>query len=432
MSMTIKEKEKNTPVAHTCDICIIGGSCTGVFAAVQAARLGAKVAIVENNAYFGGAATAGLVNIWHSIYSTDDSTQIVSGLTYEMICRLQRKNGIINSEKSNSRNYYFNSSDMIIELDNLVTEQPGIKPFLHARFVDIYQEGPRVTHAIIEDKTGRRAIRADYFIDATGDGDLIAKAGLPFTMNRNPLHPASCAVIYGLETLRRLNPDFNIHNVLSNSRYPDSLKHSFFCDSPVPGIPGARTITGSCINNMDCTDADQLTMAEIESRRQIRTICDILQESFPGGEKISLARLPASINIRESRHASCLHTITEHELIEGVHYTDAIANSSYYAPSSMYGGETAAATEIRLKSGYYQIPYRSLVPQDSENIIVAGRLLDASLSVYTSLCVMINCNQMGEAAGAACVLALDSSSDISTIDTNRLRATLKKEGAIIF
>jgi len=431
MSPTIREKEKNTPIAHFCDICIIGGSCTGVFAAVQAARLGAKVAIVENNGYFGGTATAGLVNIWHSIYSTDGSTQIINGLTYEMISRLQRKNSIITSEKNNSRNYYFNSSDMIIELDNLVTEQPGIRPFLHARFVDILKDGPRITHAIIEDKTGRRAIKADYFIDATGDGDLIAKAEIPFTTNRTPLHPASCAVVYGLETLRRLNPNFNIHNALSNSRYPESLRRSFFCDSPVPGIPGARTITGSCINSLDCTDADQLTMAEIESRHQIRTICDILQESFPGGEKISLARLPASISVRESRHASCLHTITEHELIEGIHYTDAIANSSFYAPLSAYE-EQDSSVETKLKTGYYQIPYRSLIPKDSENVIVAGRLLDVSLAVYTSLCVMINCNQMGEAAGTACVLALDSSSDISTIDTNRLRETMKKEGSIIF
>lgn len=431
MSPTVREKEKNTPIAHTCDICIIGGSCTGVFAAVQAARLGAKVAIVENNGYFGGTATAGLVNIWHSIYSADGSTQIINGLTYEMICRLQRKNSIITSEKNNSRSYYFNSSDMIIELDDLVTEQPGIRPFLHARFVDIQKDGPRITHAIIEDKTGRRAIKADYFIDATGDGDLISKAEIPFTTNRTPLHPASCAVVYGLETLRRLNPNFNIHNALSNSRYPESLRRSFFCDSPVPGIPGARTITGSCINSLDCTDADQLTIAEIESRHQIRTICDILQESFPGGEKISLARLPASISVRESRHASCLHTITEHELIEGIHYTDAIANSSFYAPLSAYG-EQDSSVETKLKTGYYQIPYRSLVPKDSENVIVAGRLLDVSLAVYTSLCVMINCNQTGEAAGTACVLALDSSSDISTIDTNRLRETMKKEGSIIF
>ena len=93
-SKSIHEPARDVPVVHECDVCVIGGGGTGVFAAVRAARLGATVALVENNGFFGGIATAGLVNIWHSIYDTAGERQIIGGLTVEVIERLQKRDAV--------------------------------------------------------------------------------------------------------------------------------------------------------------------------------------------------------------------------------------------------------------------------------------------------------------------------------------------------
>ncbi|OGV51314.1 MAG: hypothetical protein A2017_20065 [Lentisphaerae bacterium GWF2_44_16] len=428
MSDTIREKERQTPVAHECNICIVGGSCTGVFAAIQAARLGAKVAIIENNGCFGGSATAGLVNIWHSLYDPSGSKQIIRGLTWELIERLQKKSALTFNEHGENAGYYiFNSAELMIELDLLLTEQPGIRPFLHARFADAVVENGWVTHAIIEDKSGRRAIKADYFIDASGDGDLISRAKLPYTTNSSFQPPAACAIIYGLAEIHKKYPDFNIHDAIRNSKYTDLIKNSLLCDSELVGLPGARILTGACVHDMDCSNADQLTYSEMEGRRQIRTVCDILKENFEGGEKVSLVSLPSYISIRETRHASCQHRISERELSEGTRFPDAVANGSYREniKKENYDGEEKSALP------FYQIPFRSLVPNGSKNVITAGRLIDVDKNAYNSLCVMVNCNQTGEAAGAAATLALDSSIEIPAINTNKLRETLRKEGSII-
>jgi len=92
---TIREPARDVPVVHDCDVCVIGGSCTGVFAAVAAARLGAKVALVELNGFFGGVATASLVNIWHSLKDRSGKEQIIAGLTSEVIERLERRDAVV-------------------------------------------------------------------------------------------------------------------------------------------------------------------------------------------------------------------------------------------------------------------------------------------------------------------------------------------------
>ncbi len=118
MMDTIQEPSREVPMVHECDICVIGGGCTGVFAAVRAAQLGASVALVEINGFFGGVATAGLVNVWHSIYDTVGERQIIGGLTVDVIRRLQARDAAIVYERDNPSRYtVFNSAELMVELD---------------------------------------------------------------------------------------------------------------------------------------------------------------------------------------------------------------------------------------------------------------------------------------------------------------------------
>src|SRR5690606_36478350 len=177
IDMNIVEPAREIPVYHEADICVLGGSCTGVFAAVRAARLGAKVVIVEKQNAFGGVATSGLVNIWHSLFNTEFDKQIIAGLTWETIERLQRLGAVKAEQKSHSVGYVLNTEELKIELDQLIMESK-VKAYLHTAFVAPYVEDGELQAVIVENKSGRGAIRARVFIDATGDGDLCARLHL--------------------------------------------------------------------------------------------------------------------------------------------------------------------------------------------------------------------------------------------------------------
>ena len=176
----IREEARDIPVVEQCDICVVGGSCTGVFAAVAAARLGAKVAIIEQNGFFGGVATASLVNIWHSLYNTDRRPpdhrrpdQRGGRSPRSPQCRR-----VVADKPSPSQYITLHTEELKIELDE--SDRPrrrsGPSCTRSSRRRSCRTAGSSA--AIIEDKSGRRAIQASYFIDATGDGDVVHRAGL--------------------------------------------------------------------------------------------------------------------------------------------------------------------------------------------------------------------------------------------------------------
>jgi len=448
---TISEPPRDVPVVADVDLCVVGGSCTGVFAAVRAARLGLKVAIVELGGFFGGVATAGLVNIWHSTLDSELKKPIIAGLTTEVIERLKRRNAVDDSQVSDGVHYVLNTAELKIELDQLVGET-DVRPFLHARFVAAATQGDRVTAAVIEDKSGRRAIRARVFIDATGDGDLLARAGLPFTQWDDLQPPTTCFVTEGLAALRGADPDFDLASAAFDPSDGQDIPRGFLWSAGRPGASDLTMVAGTRVPGADCSDADQLTRAEIEGRRQVRVIADRWRR-LKGGQAVSVQALPAYIGIRDTRHATCLHRVTEGEVLAGERFDDAIANGSYRV--DVHHSDKPGLTfryldgrELYVVPGkptleglwrepretnptFYQIPYRSLVPRGATNVLAAGRLVDADRGAYGALRVMVNCNQTGEAAGSAAYLSLDTAATVADIDTAALRRIMGQQGSIV-
>ena len=450
---TIHEEARDIPVVDEFDICVVGGSCTGVFAAVRAARLGAKVALLENNGFFGGVATASQVNIWHSIYDIHGQQQIIAGLTTEVIDRLLKRRAAYIAERNNPAQYaILHTEELKIELDELVVEA-GVRPFLHTRFVaPIVRDGKPIAVAI-EDKSGRRAIKAAYFIDATGDGDLVARLGYPCYKREGMQPPTMCAVIRGLDRIKEKYPDFSLSKAVFDPLYENSLKKGFLWSAKVPYSQGDTMVAGTRVFGVDCSDADQLTQAEMEGRQQVRAICDILSRHFLDDEINPLVALPAKIGIRDTRHAHCKHTLTEEEVLYGVRFPDAIANGTYRVDIHNHEAQGILfryldGTEVWVNADgskrvsrwrdeneepapFYQIPFRSLVPQQTTNVLVAGRILDADPGAFGAVRVMVNCNQTGEAAGTASYLALDSNLPVDQVDSAKLRETMARHGSII-
>ena len=138
----LHEPARETPVVHECDLCVIGGSCTGVFAAVRAARLGLSVALVEQNLVLGGMATAAQVNEWHSLHDMSRKTPVIGGLTVEVLDRLRRRNLVHDSSHRHCGPcFIFNSAEMALELDGLVREHPSIRLFLKGSCVAAARTG---------------------------------------------------------------------------------------------------------------------------------------------------------------------------------------------------------------------------------------------------------------------------------------------------
>jgi len=447
----IRERARQTPVVADVDLCVVGGSCTGVFAAVAAARLGLRVAVVEANGFFGGVATAGLVNIWHSTRDTEHRRQIIAGLTTEVVERLGRRGAVVAHKPNADTGCVLNTAELQVELDELAAEA-GVRPFLHARFVAAALEGGRATAAILEDKSGRRAVRAKVFIDATGDGDFIAAMGLPRRFAGDVQPSTVCAHIHGIDEVAAANPGFDLTAAVSDPTHANAVPKGGLWASRVVGMPGVRMAAISRVAELNCADADELTRAEIEGRRQVRAVCDLLR-SHAGGQAVCLLGLSSYIGIRETYHAECLHRLTEAEVLGGVRFDDAVANGSYRVDvhhshregltfryldgreEYVVPGRPRVAGRWRDETPedptFYQVPYRCLVPRGAENVLVAGRLIDADRGAYGAIRVMVNCNQTGQAAGVAAWAALDADTPVAAVPPAALRNALAAQGAIV-
>ncbi len=445
----IHEPARETPVAGQFDLCVIGGSCTGVFAAIRAARLGLTVALVEQNILFGGVATLALVNEWHALDDAGGSPMI-GGLTKEVLDHLQRRGMVMESEREGRGICRtFNSAELALALDRLVVEH-GIRVFLRASCVGAVLEDSRVRAAIIEDKSGRRAISARFFIDASGDGDLLRSAGFG-AWKSETLQPVNYQMIAaGLgriveETGREIWEQ--VKHRARDFGYPEVNAVPWINRYPVK--TDLRTVYGPRLNGYDAADADQLTSAAIEGRRCLGALLDMVREEL--GAEVSAVSLAQALGVRETWHARCLHQVRADELLGGVVFPDSIAQGRYpvdvHSPSGtvlrfLDGREQVIAPDGRMlwrrwreetseNPRCYHIPYRSLVPVGAENLLIAGRLIDADPAAFGGIRVMVNMNQTGEAAGTAAFLALRQECAAGAVPPDLLRRILIEGGSLL-
>ena len=423
-------------VCHSADVCVLGGSCTGVFAAVRAAESGMSVALVENEGFFGGTAVGGYVPIWHSLYDTTGERKIISGLTDRIQSLLvARGEAVLKGRDNPAAGACLNVQALSLALDELVTSHPAIRPFLHARVVAAEKDcDGRVLQAVIEDKDGRRAISAKFFIDCTGDADFLVQAGLPtWKQPREDMQAhTTCALLSGIGDLSARRRDFAIQDIIR----PDGgagLKHCFWWASEVVGCPSLLFLAGTRVSNCDPSVADDLTRGELEGRAQLRRIVDAINRRFPpenGSSGVAIAAIAPMLGLRESRHADALYRVTKDDILSGRRFDDVAARGSYRIDihegpgitffyldgrrERMAQGEDG---EIRWEKGrwlpagepcatWYEVPYRALVPKGSVNVLCAGRMVDSTRDAYGALRVMVNCNQMGETAGLAAARAV--------------------------
>lgn len=447
--MYIIEPQKKIPVTHEVDLCVIGGSCTGVFAAIRAARLGLRVLLVEQHNMLGGTAVTGLVNIWHSLYDTENSRQIIAGLTAETVERLRQRDAVVQSNNRNSF-YNFNPFELAILLDEYVKEH-RITLLLHTVYTGVIAEDGRLRAILVENADGRSAIKASFVIDASGNGRVAKDLAIPSYTNETVQPPSACFYLQGDTTSLPLGKLIREHGQ-EFGLADDWGWHT--------GLAGSKDITMRADNHVFglCLDrADDITQAEMEGRRQARAFAELIKQYGDTSERYPIVGLCSHIGIRDTVHYETKFKADADSLLLGKRYDAPILQGTYRIDihhskdmgitfryldgreETFYGKNTRSVTSNwRQRMGvsgkaatYYQVPFDLLVVRQYENFIPVGRMLNADEGAFGALRVMVNLNQLGEAAGVAAYLSLHETKAVDDLDPQTVTKLLRDGGSAL-
>ena len=446
---TIIEPQKKIPVIAEADVCVLGGSCTGVFAAVRAARLGMRVVLIEQLGSLGGVATAGLVNIWHTLMDMDDREQIIAGLTDEVITVLKTR-GALTVQDNRSSTYNFNPIELTILLDELIREN-GIRLMLHTSYSAVAEEGGRLDAVIVENRDGRGAVRAKFFVDATGDGYVCRDLGIERYVSDYIQPPTACFHLQGNVEGKDLKRIWKEHGA------EFGLTDDWGWSARVAGLRGITMRADMHIFGVRCDRAEDLTRAEVEGRRQARAMIELLKKYGDPEENYAITNLCSSLGVRETAHYRTRMQANETALLTGERYDAPILKGTYPVDIHHHGDggitfkyldgrrRTKWGKGTRTETGnwreemgltgepakYYQIPFDVLVGERYENFIAAGRMINADEGAYGALRVMVNLNQLGEAAGVAAALCCEHGTPLQSLDGRLVSETLRKGGSAV-
>ena len=448
----VTEPAKQIPVYAETDLCVIGGSATGVFAAVRAARLGLKVLLIEMDNALGGVAGNALINVWHSYHNMTGTAQVISGLTQEVSDRLHAQGLEVEDgappDKPYRRSHKFNPHELKIELD-LLCKEAGVKTLFHTMYCGLNKDGNRITHIYVANKDGISAIRARFFIDASGDGDLARDFGIESFRNDNIQPPSPSYLVQG-----RFSKE-NIGTLIAKYQDEVDLKPDWGWSTFVPGLDDIIMHADTHIFDLHCEKADDLSFAEIEGRRQIRECLKLMRNHGNKNKTYGLVSLYSHIGIRDTVHYQTIYQANHLELMLGTRYDDCILNGTYVSDVHLKeGGITFRGFDgtyvTELPNGkkvrgswwkemgvpadhevptHYSLPFRAIVPETAENFIAAGRMLNADIGAFGALRVMVNLNQIGEAAGVAAYLALNGDTTVQKLDGVKVAKLLSKGGS---
>ena len=442
------EPPKNIPILGTYDLCVLGGGCTGVFAAVRAARLGVRVALIERNGYLGGMSTQAGINVWHSIYDFAFENQIIAGLTCEVLDALRIRGDLIERKKQLNM-FILNTDELKIELDRLVIREK-IDVYFHSVYAaPIYHTASALKGILLENKDGRRALLAKIFIDATGDGDLCRDIHIPKNVNLDFMNPPTmCCRIYKKKDYPRL-----ITDLLREHGEEFGLEDDWGWNTDIPGIPQERFLAETLVLRLPCISAENITRAEVEGREQIRAIVDLLRKYMPDGDPVRISAIADTVGIREGNLYHTEYCLKDIDVLgSGEAFSDTILNSAY--PMDIHHDNATGLTmryldgtekicnragvhyrrwrkEQEINPIYWRAPYRMMLTHKMDNVLVAGRMIYCEHGAFSALRVRINLNQLGEAAGVASYLALCEDNNVKKIDVGRMQTLLRQGGSIL-
>ncbi len=436
--------ERKVPVLAETDVLVCGGGTAGITAACSAARHGAKVILIERWPCVGGMATAALVNGWHR---SDRTKVVINGLVEEAAERA-RKCGWIEQVKNFPRafeTHWFDPEGMKVVYQDMLDES-GVRTFCYLVAGEPVVEGGRIRGVVVETKEGTRAILARIVIDATGDGDIAAKAGLPFEYGR-----VGDGLVQGMTMMFRLSdvaPEIvNAHhqdadrvfNLMKKLR--DEGKFPQFLEVAARGyLHSARPPDVSynmCPVAGNALHEEELTRLTAKARRQVHQYVELWRKEMPGFEDARVVQTGFSLGIRESRRVHGLKTLDAHMVVKAVKQPDAIGHGVWmidiHDPKG--SGHTTWADqkpEMMVPVGQsYHIPLGMCLNTTLPNLAVVGRCASSTHEGHSSVRVQTHCMVMGQGVGTCAALALNAGVDMAKLDVHQLQAQLRKDGVYL-
>ena len=415
------------------NLIVAGGGLSGVAAAVSAAREGLKVMLVEKSGCLGGAISNNLVYpfmpYWTKPKDGDDVSKkyLSQGIFKEMKVRHDKY-------VDDCKDHEFNSEYFKIVLDDM-TAQAGVDVLFHAVVYDVKTDNRKISSVEITAKAQKITVEADFFVDATGDGELFYLAGCDYQLGREsdslcqPM--TTCFRMSGVDLdlfteerprLQELYKEKQAKGEITNPR--ENILVFFGVGEDVLHFNSTRVV------KLDPTNPFDVSKAEVVARKQIHELIVFLKENSNAFTESALISVAVNIGVRESRKLKGVHILTGDELINCTRFEDSIALGNY--DIDIHSPTGTGTSHRYFKDGeFYTIPYRSLLPKEYDNLLVAGRSISATHEAQASVRIMPICCCLGEAAGTAIAIVHNTTKNVHTVDIKALQKKLTENGAVL-
>lgn len=411
------------------DVLVCGSGCAGTAAALAAARCGARVLLVERAPFAGGIITCVGLPYFDGIARISDNRIVVRGIPLELLS----KSGVCAADATHTAKHnptIHNTFAFKLLLDQtLQAERERLQVLFNSFACGVETSGGRITAVDIANKDGLVRVQPQVVVDCTGDADVAAWAGAPFEQN---VEVQPLTLHFRIGNVQK-TPDLsqNCRAALAKAQERGELPYYYgpgvmflYGDNEVY-IHGIRVPANP-------TDAADLSRAEMQGRADAWAMFEAWKRDVPGFENAYFLEAYPWIGVRESRRLIGQHVLSEDDVMHSHRFDDAIATGCWYLdihPNKTTVGSANDFKPEKVQPEPYDIPYRSLLPQQIENLLVAGRCHSATRGAHASTRVTATAMAMGEAAGTAaalCIAAKQSPQELSGI---RVREALTNRGA---
>lgn len=427
-----------------CDVLVVGCGAAGLAAAVAARREGLDVIVLERYGFAGGAAVAGLSGTVCGMFTTPGSRerqpeQLVWGYADEFVKAMQARGGVTAPVRLGETYTYTHDPLAWRETGDAFLEEAGVRVFFHTTVTEVLMEGDTVAGVKAYTKQGPMEVRAGLVVDASGDADVVAMAGLRTFMGHegSVQNPTMIFRIQGVDVERFLatqgEDTIMGPGVLAAIREAEAKgfelprKKIFLFPTPRPGelLCNATRVLGRDGRDLNPLLVRDITEAEIAGRRQARAYADFFREYLPGCERSFLNDTGVQVGVRQTRQIVALARLTNDDVLQKRKHPDAIARSAW--PIELHAGEKPRVEWLR--DDYYEVPYGCFVPERGDNLLVAGRCLSAEHEAMASARVTAQCFAYGQAVGLAAAIAVRERIQPRDIAGRDLREELDRRGA---
>ncbi|MDB5532424.1 MAG: FAD-dependent oxidoreductase [Hyphomicrobiales bacterium] len=439
---TILEPARSVPVYGEYDVVVLGGGPAGIAAAVAAGRSGRSTLMIERYGFLGGMGTAAGVTNFCGLHANvqGEKRRVVHGVADDLLDRIEHLGGLREPHDVFGRiqAQAYDTSAYKIAADELLVSA-GVDILFHALASGLHMETPgRIGAVFVETKSGRRAVKGQIFIDCSGDGDLAAWAGAPFELgdgNGNMLYPSSMFRINAVDSARVDHSWTGLGKLMaeaertSNRRFPRKTPIVRPHRSGIEWRANMTQVAREDGTAIDGTDADDLSRGEIIGRRQIADVFQFLK-TVPGFENSYIVDIAPQIGIRETRRIVGRYMLSEDDVLSCANFEDTIGVNGWPIEAHV-SGDILVKWAPDGSRGYNQLPFRMLLPQQVDNLLVAGRCASMTHMGQSAARVSGACFVMGQAAGTAADMAIAAQSTPEEISVVALQDRLQRDGAFL-